>query len=190
MNFIFSGSKESLEQEIAKMIEKKDINNFIDGITKLSPYFSDDEYITVTTYIAETNPDVLEFLSPNKNYNINLKIVTITILAAILDVNLTKGFASVALSVSGFKSNGVVKLSETEGEKCVVLEMLRTKSGVITKDILPPSNRECINNNLNCKHRSGDQCKIGEKDIQKIFLSLCDKNVIRENGNGVYKYNL
>lgn len=189
MNFSFSGSKENLEQEITKMIEKKDVNKFIDGITKLSPYFCDDEYINVTTYIPETNPDVLECLIPNTNYNINLKAVTITILAAILDVNLTKGFASAALSISGFNNHAVVKLNETEGEKCVVLEILRTKSRVITKDILPPSNRECINNILNCKHRSGDQCKIEEEEMKKILLSLCDKNVIRENGNGVYKYN-
>ncbi len=190
MNFIFSGSKEKFEQEISKWIEKNDVNKFIDGITKLSPYFSDDEYITVTTYVPETNPDVLECLIPNTNYNINLKAATITILAAILDVNLTQGFASVALSISGFNSHAVVKLNEAEGEKCVVLEMLRTKMRIITEGVLPPRNRECFNINLNCKYRRGNQCKIEDKDIQKIFLSLCDKNVIRENGNGVYKYNL
>lgn len=189
MNFIFSGSKEKFEQEASKWIEKKDVNKFIDGITKLSPYFSDDEYITVTTYAPETNPDVLEYLIPNTNYNINLKAATITILAAILDVKLTQGFASVALSMSGFNSYAVVKLNETEGEKCVVLEMLRTKLRIITEGVLPPGNRECFNINLNCKYRRGNQCKIEEKHIQKIFLSLCDKNVIRENGNGVYKYN-
>ena len=189
MNFVFSGSKEKFEQEISKWIEKSDVNKFIDGITKLSSCFSDDEYVTVTTYVPETNPNILECLIPNTNYNINLKAVTITILAAILDVNLTQGFASAALSISGFNSHGVVKLNEIEGEKCVVLEMLRTKSYIITEDVLPPSNRECFNSNLNCKYRSGDQCKIEEKNIKKIFLSLCDKNVIQENGN-VYKYNL
>lgn len=190
MNFIFSGSKEKFKQEISKWIEKNDVNKFIDGIIKLSPYFSDDEYITVTTYEPETNPDVLECLIPNTNYNINLKAVTITILAAILDVNLTQGFASVALAISGFNSHAVVKLNEIEGEKCVVLEMLRTKLRIITEDVLPPSNRECFNINLNCKHRRDNQCKIEDKDIQEIFLSLCNKNVIRKNGNGVYKYNM
>lgn len=139
MNFIFSGSKEKFEQEISKWIKKNDVNKFIEGITKLSPYFSDDEYITVT---------------------------------------------------SGFNSHAVVKLNEAEGEKCVVLEMVRTKLRIITEGVLPPRNRECFNINLNCKYRWGNQCKIEDKDIQKIFLCLCDKNVIRENGNGVYKYNL
>lgn len=189
MNFIFSGSKENLEQEVAKLIEKKDVNKFIDGITNLSSYFNDNEYIIITTYIPEINPDVLERLIPNTNYNINLKAVTITILAAILDIKLTQGFASVALSVSGFNSHAIVKLNEREGEKCVVLEMLRTKSHIIVKDILPPSNRECFNINLNCKYRIDNQCKIKEKDVQKILLSLCNKNVIRENKDGGYKYN-
>lgn len=189
MNFIFSGSKENLEQEVAKFIEKKDVNKFIDGITNLSSYFNNDEYITVATYIPETNPDVLEYLIPNTNYNINLKAVTITILAAILDVKLTQGFASVALSINGFNSHAVVKLNERKGEKCVILEMLRAKSHIISEEVLPPNNRECFNSSLNCKHRIGDQCKIEKKDVQKILLSLCEKNVIREIKDNVYKYN-
>lgn len=189
MNFIFSGSKEKLEQEITKLIEKKDVHKFIDGITKLSPYSSGDEHITVTTYISETNPDILQYLSASTNYNINLKAATITIIAAILDATLTQGFVSGTLLMNGFNNHALVKLNETEGEKCVVLEMLRTKTHTITDNVLPPSNRECFNNNLNCKYRSSSQCKIEKKDIQKILLSLCNKNVIQENENGVYKYN-
>lgn len=190
MNFIFSGSKENFEHELSKMIEEKDINKFIDGITKLSPYFcSDDEYITVTTCIPETNPDIMECLIPGTNFNVNLKAVTITIIAAILDVSLTKVFATATLSMLGFNSHAIVKLNETEGEKCIVLEMLRTKSRIIFEDILPPNNGECLNNNLNCKYRINGKCKIGKNDIQGNLLSLCNKNVIRESGKGVYKYN-
>ena len=73
MNFIFSGSKKELEKEILRFIEKKDVGKFINGITRLAPYLSqDDEYVNVTTSMPETNPDIMEYLIPNTNYNINL----------------------------------------------------------------------------------------------------------------------
>lgn len=190
MNFIFSGSKGSFKQEILKLMEEEDVNKFIDGIIKLSPYFNDDdEYITVTTYMPESNPDILECLIPNTNININLKASTIAILAAILDVKLTRGFLNFLLNASGFNSCSVVRLDEEEGEKCIILEMLKTKPHIITKNILPPINKECFNNNLNCKYRINNQCTIEEKDIKEIFFSLCNKNVIREIKNDRYKYN-
>ena len=138
MNFIFSGSKKELEKEILRFIEKKDVGKFINGITRLAPYLSqDDEYVNVTTSMPETHPDIMEYLIPNTNYNINLKAATITILAAVLDTSLTNGFASITLALSGFNSHAIVKLDEYKGEKCIILEMLRAESHTVTESILP-----------------------------------------------------
>lgn len=190
MNFVFSGNEKDLENEISRFIEKGDVRKFINGITNLASCFNcDDEYVIVTTSVQNTNPDIMQLLIPNTNYNINLKAATITIIAAVLDVRLTNGFASLALSLSGFNNHAVVKLDEYKGEKCIVLEILRAKSHTVTEAILPPLNKECFNCNLNCKYRIDDQCKIKEDDIHKIFETLCNKNVIKESEHGRYKYN-
>lgn len=190
MNFIFSGSKKELEKEILRFVEIGDVSKFISGLTRLASYFSqDDEYVDITTSIPETNPDIMECLIPNTNYNINLKVTTIAILAAILDASLTNGFASLALSLSGFNSQAIVKLDEYKGEKCIILEMLRAESHIVTESILPPDNKECFNCNLKCKYRIDSQCKINREDIHKIFEILCNKNLITEGDNGEYKYN-
>lgn len=191
VNFIFSGSKKELEKELLKIIEIKDINKFINGITKLAQYLNwDDEYVKTTTSIPEMNPDIMQYLIPNTNYNINLKAVTITILAAVLDVSLTKGFANLVLLLGGFNSHAIVKLDEYRGEKCIILEMLKAKSHTVTESILPPDNKECFNCNLNCKHRTDSQCKIKRDDIHEIFKTLLKKNIITNgNNNGEYKYN-
>lgn len=190
MNLIFSGSKKELEKEILRFIEIRDVNKFINGITKLAPYLSwDDEYVKIITSIPETNPDIMEYLIPNTSYNINLKAATITILAAVLDVSLTNGFASLVLSLSGFNSHAIVKLDEYKGEKCIILEILKAESRTVTESILPPDNKECFNCNLDCKYRFDSKCKIKREDIHKIFETLCDKNIIIENDNGEYKYN-
>ena len=189
MNFIFSGSKKKLEKEILRFIEKKDVGKFINGITRLAPYLSqDDEYVNITTTMPETNPDIMEYLIPNTNYNINLKAATITILAAVLDTSLTNGFVSTTLALSGFNSHAIVKLDEYKGEKCIILEMLRAESHSVTESILPPPNKECFNCNLNCKHRIDSQCKIKGEDIHKLFETLCNKNIIKKSDNGEYKY--
>ncbi len=190
MNFIFSGNREELEQEILKYVSKDDVDKFINGMERLSSFFnSGDEFIDISTTIPETNPDVMELLIPDTNYNINLKAASIAIIAVIVDITLTKGFFRLPLDFAGFKSHAVVTLDEREGEKCLVLEILRAESRIIDETVLPLSSGECINNHLHCKYRMDGQCKIQKDDVCKILIKLCDKNVIREKGYGKYQYN-
>lgn len=190
MNFIFSGSREELEQEIIKYVSKDDVKKFISGMERLSPFFNNgNEIINISTTIPETNPDVMEYLIPGTNYNINLKAASIAIIAAILDIKLTNGFFRLPLDFAGFKSRAMVTLNEWEGEKCLILEMLRAESRIIDETVLPLSNGECINNQLQCKYRMDGQCRIRKEDVCKILIRLCDKNVVREKGYGKYQYN-
>lgn len=191
MNLIFSGNKRDLENKISEFVEKSDINKFINGLTMLSSCFDvDNEHIIITTSIPESNPDVMELLIPEMNYNIRITAFTIIILAMILDVKFTKGVVAYGLNAIGFNSNALVRIEEKNGEKCVLLEILRIKSHTITESVLPPTNKECFNNNLCCKYRSEGQCEIKKEDVHNIILDLCKKNVIKEYENGEYKYNV
>lgn len=189
MYFSFSGNRAALEIEASKFIEGKDVSKFVDGLVSLSPYISDNENITATIRMPEINPDVMELLIPETNYNINLKVATILIIAALFDVNITKGIASYFLGAFGFSNRAIVKLNEKEGEKCIVLEMLRAKSRTVDQFVLPPINGECFNNHLDCKYRTDGLCKIKRTDVIRTLDNLCDKNIIQKVGEK-YRYNV
>lgn len=189
MYFTFSGNRVDLEKKISKFVEKGDIDKFIKGLTMLSSCFeTDNEQIIISSNIPKSNPDIMELLIPETNYNINISALTVAILAIILDVKLTKGVLSTGLSAMGFNTHALSRIDEKNGEKCLLLEMLRTKSRTITEFVLPPIDKECFNNDLCCKYRIENQCKIKREDVHKILLSLCHKNVIKECENGRYKY--
>lgn len=189
MFFTFSGNREDLAKGISKFVEKNDIDKFIKGLTMLSSCFeTDNEQIIISYNMPASNPDIMELLIPETNYNIKISALTVVILATILDVKLTKGVMLAGLSAMGFNNQALSRIDERNGEKCLLLEMLRTKSRTITEFVLPPINNECFNNDLCCKYRIENQCKIKKEDVHKILLSLCQKNVIKECENGKYKY--
>ena len=120
---------------------------------------------------------------------INLKASTIALLAILLDIKVTDGIANFVLAATGIDLRRVVKLDESEGEKCVLLEVYRKENHQANPDIFKQvCGKECINNDMNCKYRRNVVCAMDQERVKVIFESLHAKNVFTMQ-NDCYKYN-
>ena len=129
---------------------------------------------------------------PKTHYFINLKRASITLLTFILDLTLTRGFASTILGLVGYSTQSVVKLNEENAEKCVYINLYKQKDHVGDSSILyGKSNQCCPNSNLPCKYRIGIKCTITKKIVDDALTSMVEKNVIRKmHDSSNYKCNL
>ena len=83
----------------------------------------------------------------------------------------------------------IVKLDETTGEKCVLLEVYKKEDHMAKLDIFDNiCGRDCINNDMTCKYRVGGMCTINQEQVNGILDNLCDKNVLTRKYE-FYKYN-
>lgn len=135
-------------------------------------------------------PDMLGMLIPQTNLYVNLKVATITLIALILDTEITKGAFNFILAATGFNANSIVKLNEEAGEKCVLLEIYRKQRHEAKMDIFNSiCGNECVNNHMNCKYRNEYICTISKEEIRNILEQMTDKNIFCKKGD-FYKYNL
>lgn len=189
--FTFKGTEEELEKELSAFIVEKDIKSFIEGIKKYELFYDNDEFIEITSFVekkSETDSNMINLLLEKSDYNINLRALTITILALLLDIKLTIGFASTTLAILGFNNQAIVKIEASEGEKCLILEAIRSKNKIINEHVFVNCNHQCVNNNIACKFRNSDNCNISKEEIKEILDKLCEKNIFKKIGN-YYKYN-
>ncbi len=151
---------------------------------------SEDEILELKMEFPQMPPGMLGMLIPKTNLYVNLKVTTITLIALILDAEITKGVANFVLAATGFNVNSVVKLNEEAGEKCILLEIYKKQHHKAKLDIFNSiCGKECVNNNMNCKYRNQDTCTISKEEIENILQQMIDKNVFCKKGD-FYKYNL
>ena len=79
-----------------------------------------------------------------RNYYINLKATTITLIALVLDITVTQGFANAILALTGVNLHAITRLSNNE--KCFVMEALKNKSGELNSSIF----YQCRDNIKDC----------------------------------------
>lgn len=171
-------------------IEKEDdINTFLEYIYKNKDVLSSDEVCEVQMSFPAYKPGMMSLMIATNEYYINLKYSTIIILALILDIELTKGFASVLLGFLGMANATFVKISEYNGEKCIIKETINQKGKIGNESILAKYHGECCNNQYNCKYQNTDRCKCKKNDIINIYNSLCEKGIFKKNASN-YKYQL
>ncbi len=109
-------------------------------------------------------------------------------LALLLDIKLSLGIASAALTIIGFNGQAIARINVSEGEKCLILEALQRKNRIIDENIFSDCNCECVHNDLKCKYQIEDKCTIQRDEIKHILDGLCDKNVFKKIKR-LYKYN-
>lgn len=166
-----------------------EINTFLSFIDNNKGVLSDGEIYQVKTKLPSLEAGTMGFLIMESEYYINLKYSTIIILSLILDIKLTKGFASVLIGFLGITNTSFVKINEYNGEKCILKETIMQKDKVGNKNLLNKFHGECCNNQYKCKYKINDKCKCKEKDIITIFDNLCEKGVFKKYSSG-YKYQL
>lgn len=161
-------------------IEKlEDAEKLLDYLYQYKKFLSNGESIEFENDMADNKTMGLTFF--DSSYYVNLKTTTIVIMAALLDISLTKGFASVALSLFGGSSTAFARIEETNGEKCILKETLSEKQKVGSADILKKHKGQCCYPISNCKYRNDEECKCAEDDIIAIYEKLCEKNVFKRN---------
>ncbi len=185
-----SGNREDIFNYLSEFMSEEDALVFIQNIEKFDEYLDTDEEIDITTTYPKFNhsPGVLYSLVGKTNYNINLKASTISIIALILDITLTRGIISAGLAFTGFNTHCLVKLDEHQGEKCLVIESLRAKKDFVDSSILNKYEGKCANYSLECKYKNDCNCTIKNNEVEEILSELCSKNVFVKKGNK-YKYN-
>ncbi|MCL2842872.1 MAG: hypothetical protein FWE28_05310 [Oscillospiraceae bacterium] len=189
MDFRFNGNEKNLRAKISQFVDEGVIEKFIEELEKYSFIEGEGEYIE-TSYDLPELSEGLGFLTLSKKYNISLKMTTIAILLALLGAT-TFGISDKFLEWAGSdlkKMQGIYKLDDNDADKCILIEMLRSKPRIADESILPPTNQECINNHLLCKYRSNDKCTIQKDEVAGILLKLYENNVLRKEGPH-YKYN-
>jgi hypothetical protein len=193
--FTFSGTREELESALSAFMAKDETPRFISKFRDFNKILGEGEFIDKNLTILDPpnmQSNMMQFLLPSMdyetNYNINIKAATLTIIALLLDINLTLGASSAILALTGFNSQAIVKIDISEGEKCIILEAMQSKGRLISDKIFKMCNSECVHNDLKCKYQSEGKCTIEKEDIYRILDELCNKNIFRKF-EGSYKYN-
>lgn len=190
--FTFCGTENELKEKLLLFMSEEDSLSFINGICNYCQFLGEDEFVERTLSYpqtdSKTDSKMLYFLIPSLNYNINIKALTLTELALVLDIKLTLGLASATLAILGFNNQAIVRIDASEGEKCLILEAIQSKNRVINEDVFSVCNNQCVHNDLGCKYQDGDHCTINKENINTILDGLCEKNIFKKI-NKFYKYN-
>lgn len=121
------GSKEI----IIKTFRSLGIESSIDSERLLSfllsnpAFLESDELIDSEDIVEDEDGDELNaFLPTKQHFYINVKVTTIVLAALILDITLTEGIASTALSLSGMSAQAIALIPERNGQMCIIKETL------------------------------------------------------------------
>ncbi|MCL2703338.1 MAG: hypothetical protein FWE91_07020 [Defluviitaleaceae bacterium] len=140
--------------------------------------------------IGSGNEESKGLLVANGLYHINIKIVTLQIIAKILDSSFARGFASKAMDIAGFNTQIITKVSSENGELCILKELMRNKEKIGNKTMLERNKKECVNNDIECKFRKEYKCLSTPNDVHDILQKLQNMGLCKELTNGQYKYTL
>lgn len=188
MNFI--GDKNALCLEFVRQGVgcKEDAEKIVEFLTEHRKFLSELESFEIKTEYPDMPPKMMGLMIVKNSYYVNIKTITIAVIALLLDITVTEGLAATLLSLGGVSSVGIIKLDEYEGEKCIVKETLLQDEKVGRKDILAKFNGECCNYYMNCKYKESECCKCSEDAIVSIYEKLVSKNMfIRRGEKFVYQ---
>lgn len=179
--FMIDGSKNdailALQNQGIDKIE--DAEKLLNYLIQNQDLLGDDETIEIE-YDTRHRP-TMNLTLFDSSYYINLKVTTIVIIASLLDITLTKGFASAALSLFGVTSTSFAYIEESNGERCILKETLANNPRIGTSDILKKYHHKCCYPTSSCTFRDDEECKCTVNDIINIYEELCKKNIFRKS---------
>lgn len=124
-------------------------------------------------------------------YYISIKKTSLAILCYLLDATLDAGGLLTLLSTLGLLAPGVQRLSDYEGERCVIVEIIRCENKIGTSSLLDKYSHFCNKPYMNCKFKKSNDnrqsCTCSHKNINEILLKLSRLKILVQNSEG-YKY--
>jgi|GEM_PF-5102047 len=155
---------------------------FSEGIIKkFNIQLDSDEKVYIERVAPPAKENLLSLIIYKYKYYINLKSTTLALLALLADSYMAKevgiGGASIVLAMLGVNFRAFARVPDSSGERCVLIETHRKKEGALNifDDII---GHECVHNNLNCKYKDNGICTISKLDVEKLFDTLVNKNIL------------
>ena len=113
-------------------------------------------------------------------YYINLPKGILLTIALFLDITLTQGIISGICGLAGIDTKVFYKMNQKNGEVCVLREYMRGKYTLDANQCLHFIGKECINNDLECRHRdSENKCRLTKENIEKILLYFREAGIAK-----------
>lgn len=181
------------ENDVYKKLAALGLNNSCDA-EQIITFLKHNKNLLCSEEVIETSmemppslPGMMSLVIMRKNLYVNLKLSTILIVALLLDIHITAGFAQMLTAMMGVSSHAIVTFGEENGEKCIIKETLRTQDKVGHPDMLSKFHGECCNNDLKCRYRVDDKCYCSSERIEEILAGLASCNMFIKEGD-FYKY--
>lgn len=161
-----------------------DVFNFLeDNQTVLS----ENEFFTKEQPQLPNGKMFLSFTIADAKYSINLRAVTVFIISIIIDFKLPLPATSTILAIKGLKQL-ITTIDKLSGARCVLLEIMRSKTKTGDINIFDKNLCQCINNDLECSHRDSDfNCTCNQENVKHILNELESDGVLKKI-NDVYHY--
>lgn len=175
-------SYEELEQCLKGYVKKEkiaDLLNLLENEKVLEPDTEKFSYAAKESKISGYGK-----LIPKTHYFLNVKESTIILAAAALSAQYMDSKVDIVMMLLALK-NIFTKLSEENGEYCIVKEGVSKKKG-FTEEIFNKNRGECINNYLKCQYNDNGNCLLTATNIVKVLEQLQDRNICIKK-NGFYK---
>lgn len=147
-----------------------------------------DETIRLEKNERVASPDMLGLLIIDYNYYINVRVATVFVLSTLLDGKIQFPISSFGLAVQGMNKL-IEKIDEWEGQKCILLELLRIPNKTGTMYLLDGLKKQCCNNHFKCKYKDQGNCKCTNNDVEEILKNLHKNGIVEKNDNE-YKYSV
>jgi hypothetical protein len=131
--------------------------------------------------------DAYGLFVPKTRIHINVKRASIAAAALAVDILLTKGLATVLLTMSGHMKQSLTNLQTDNGQFCsaVAFASLGPMERPVDQLLEELSAKPCKQPDLNCKFNCEGQCTINEAAAEKNLSTLVEEGVI-ETANGIW----
>lgn len=176
--FKFAGTPGNIEKQL---IEKVVLNRpqagiLFEAIKQNQNLLSDGESFKELHNDVSTNIEMLNFLTDDASYFINVKFLTLAFICLIFDITISRGFASFLLDVFG-TNYAAIKLNDME--KCVAYK-IRAEKRVGIEQLKALTQCNYTIKNKNCGHYNNDgTCGVWTgKDVQEAVNSLISQKTI------------
>lgn len=181
--FKASGSKMEilmqLEQEFE--ISTKESNIIFEYIERHPDILDEEESLTREISEPDEKENSMNLLLPGMEYYLNVKRITIILIATVLDCYLTNGMVSIGLTMLGTELQAIIKLKDEK--LCLVKEMLREHQKLYDVSDLSRYKLDCINNDIKCHFNNCGICRLKNEQVTTALDNLSDKGVIKKYGN-------
>lgn len=154
-------------------------------LTKEKNILCEDESYRMEICAKESDSKMLGLMIMDYNYYINIRVGTAFLLSLFIDNRIGLPVASGYLTVRGM-NRLLEKIDETDGTKCILLEILRVPNKVGKDDILMDFKGECCNNYLKCQFRKDNRCICTSTNVKNIMEQLVDIGILKREGEMYY----